>query len=387
MKINRNQMALLELLKSTLFSITPHLPKDINWDEVFLEAKNQAVLALAAPSVPKEELHKWKKCVYQSTAYYMQMLHCQKQLINLFDTAGIPFVILKGTAAAFYYPSPIQRTMGDIDFLVPQDQFEIARKLMEKSGYIVQYDDIEDKRHIGFTKHGVIFEMHRCFSSFGLDIEPAIIEGFRHRQNVMVLDCKFPMLPTLQNGLVLLAHIRQHLLEEQYSLGLRQVIDWMMYVHVNNNVDGWNEAFMKLARQYRLDTLAATVTFVCKKWLGMSDKVDWGADEVTAEELLKKIMESGNFSVKKDKNELQDRPVQMAFQRLRQESVFSYLQNEGKIKWKAAQRFRVLKLFAWIYQLSNCVIRIAERIKRGKPLIKELSDGNDNRKFLRRLGI
>lgn len=385
--ITSNQIALLELLKATLFNTTPHLPEETDWDEVFLEAKHQAVLALAAPSVPKVEAHRWKAYVYQNTAHYMQVLHCQKQLIHLFDTAGIPLVILKGTAAAIYYPSPIQRTMGDIDFLVPQDRFDAARELMEKSGYAVRYGDIEDSRHIGFAKHGIVFEMHRYFSSFGLDIEPAIIEGFNHRQNVVVLGCEFPMLPTLENGLVLLAHIRQHLLEEQYSLGLRQVIDWMMYVHANISVDGWKDAFMKLTRQYKLDTLAATVTSVCKKWLDIPDEVDWTANEATAEELFVRIMLSGNFSAKKELDKIKDRPIQNVIFSLRQEGIFNYLQLAGLENWKAAKHYRILEPFAWIYQLFRYVVKSFDRVKKGRPFLLEVSEGKKNNEFLKKLRI
>lgn len=385
--ITSNQIVLLELLKKTLFHIEPRFFEEVDWDEVFLEAKNQAVLSLAAPSVPKEEAHKWKAYVYQNTAHYMQVLHCQKQLIHLFDTAGIPLIILKGTAAAIYYPNPIQRTMGDIDFLVPQDQFDAAHELMEQSGYTARYIDAEYIRHIGFTKHGIVLEMHKYFSSFGLDIEPTIIEGFKRRQNAAVLGYEFPILPALENGLVLLAHIRQHLLEEQYSLGLRQVIDWMMYVHSSLCVDAWKDAFMKLARQYKLDTLAATVTFVCKKWLGMPDEVDWVADEATAEELFDKIMSCGNFSAKKDRKKLQDKTVQTAVMNLKEYGVFRYLQRAGKENWKAAQHYQILKPFAWIYQVFHFTAKGIERIRNGKPLIEEVADGKKNNGFLKRLGI
>ena len=292
-------MALLELVKATLFNTTPHLPEETDWDEVLLEAKHQAVLALAAPSVPKEEAHKWKPYVYQNTAHYMQVLHCQKQLIHQFDTAGIPLVILKGTAAAIYYPSPIQRTMGDIDFLVPQDQFDVARELMEESGYAARYGSDEDSRHIGFAKHGIVFEMHRFFSSFGLDIEPAIMGGFSRRQNASVLGCEFPMLPTLENGLVLLAHIRQHILEEQYSLGLRQVIDWMMYVNRVLDDEFWYSTFQPAVNELGLTTLAITATAQCQNYLGLPAR-SWcsEADKELVNQLLETILTSGNFGIK-----------------------------------------------------------------------------------------
>lgn len=385
--ITTSQQALIELLKKTLFNATPHIPDNTNWDEVFMEAKDHAVVGLAAPSVPIEVAQKWKEYVFQNTAHDMQVLYCQNQLVRLFSANGIPLVILKGTAASIYYPDPLQRTMGDIDFLVSNGQFEIARETMEKHGYNAKYGYDEDSIHMAFTKNGILLEMHRHFNISGLSIDKAIWEGFAHRCNASVIGCEFEMLPTLENGLVLLAHIRHHLIDEQHSLGLRQIIDWMMYVHANNGRDGWKDAFMALARQYRLDTLASIVTAVCKKQLGMPDDVDLIADEATTKELFELIMANGDFSVKRDYVELKNKQVQVAYQNLKLIGTIKYMQWAGMKHWKAAQRFRVLRPFAWLYQIIHFISNSLLRIMAGKPLIRELNEGKKRKEFLKRLGI
>ena len=59
------------------------------------------------------------------------------------------------------------------------------------------------------------------------------------------------------NGLVLLDHVRYHL---QGGLGIRQIIDWMMFVHANLNDETWETGFAQLARGAGLETLAVTMT-------------------------------------------------------------------------------------------------------------------------------
>ncbi len=385
--LTSSQIALLELLKATLFNSIPYIPEDTNWDEVFLEAKHQAVLGLVIHSVPKEGSQKWKDYLYQYVMHNMQILHCQKQLIQLFDTAKIPLIILKGTAVAIYYPDPKQRMMGDIDFLVPRNRFESACELMQKNGYTAKYGNSEDSIHIGYSKNGIVFEMHRHYNFLGLSIEDAIAEGFDHRQNASVLGCEFPILPPLENGLVLLAHVRHHLLEEQYGIGLRQLIDWMMYVHANIVEPEWKYSFMELAKKYKLDTLAVILTAICKKWLGMPDEIDWIADDVTVEELFDRIMSNGNFSAKMNKKELQDKPVRVACKNMALIGVFSYLQLAGEKNWKAARRFWLLRPFAWIYQTFRYVSKGLSRVNSGKSLIQEISEGKKYNGFLRRLGL
>ena len=68
-------------------------------------------------------------------------------------------MILKGAAAAVYYPDPAGRAMGDVDFLVPRERYEDALHLMTEQGYR-QFS--EGERHAEFMKDGVEFELPVC---------------------------------------------------------------------------------------------------------------------------------------------------------------------------------------------------------------------------------
>ena len=61
-------------------------------------------------------------------------------------------------------PQPTYRQMGDIDFLVPSEHFDLARLLMLEQNY--KPLDEDDFRHIEFQKNGVLFELHRAFATF-----------------------------------------------------------------------------------------------------------------------------------------------------------------------------------------------------------------------------
>ena len=385
--INSNQTALLELLKATLFHIEPSFPADTDWDAVLREAKDHAVVALAAPSVPREEAHKWLPLVDQNTAHTLQLLHAQSELVKLFASHGIPMVVLKGAAAAAYYPNPVQRTMGDIDFIAPADRFDEANRLLESSGYTAQNDCDEDGRHIGYERFGVLLELHRHFSSFGLDIEPAIADGIQNAQNVSLLGASFPMLPSAQNGLVLLVHIRQHLIEEFYSLGLRQVVDWMMFLHAIGGTPSRIEELTALLQTYRLDRLAATLTYICNTWLGLPETMPWTVDKAAAAELFDRIMASGNFGKKLDWASRKSTRVQNTVTGVRQDGFFGYLQQGGMRHWKAAQRHRALRPFAWLYQIFRYIGIAVLKLIRGEPFARELLDETKEADFKNRIGV
>ena len=152
----QSQQVLLEALRASLFGTPFSYPEDTDWSDVIKEAKSQTVSALISSVIPVHD-----KSSDQSKAYYMRMLYEQDQLLKLFDEHNISCVILKGCAAAVYYPKPYLRTMGDVDILVPRAQFEEAMKLLESSGY--QYlhgkDDNgvpwNEVRHIEYEKNGI----------------------------------------------------------------------------------------------------------------------------------------------------------------------------------------------------------------------------------------
>ena len=371
----------------------------VNIDCLFLlnESQSQAIVSLLAPVVKQwaenhdvPNLDQWISISDQIETYFVWSFQAQRELVKLFEDNGIPMVILKGNAAAIYYPVPKRRTMGDIDFLVPGDRFGEAQSLMERSGYQRNSGSHnEESRHIGYSKNGVVFELHRSFSSFGIDIDPELENGLLHPDSGVIAGISFPMLPPLENGLVLLMHIRQHLMEETYSLGLRQIIDWMMYVnrYCGTKIDGslWDDKFLELAETYGMGTLAVTVTYICREWLGLPNAPKWcdGADRKTAEELLEMIMASGNFG---SKVERKGQSVKQGIVQYKQFG-FKRLQERGLANWKAAQKYPVLRPVAWIYQGFRVIGLGTKAFFSSKQGMKQIAEGNKKGDLLKRLGV
>ena len=171
-ELSTTQIALLEAIKASLFGTEPNYPTDTDWAEVVKEAKAQTVLGIISPVIPAKDVS-----VEIGKAKYMKLLFEQDKLIKLFDANDIPCVILKGCAAAKYYPKPHLRAMGDVDFLVPRDRFDEASLILESNNYIYRYGKGADgkrpknERHFGYSKNGVSFEMHHHFSSTGFDVD------------------------------------------------------------------------------------------------------------------------------------------------------------------------------------------------------------------------
>ena len=366
------QRELLNCIRSSLWADAVQAQPS---GEVLAEAQRQAIVPMIAPASIEAS---------QYTVHYIRILYAQDELVAFFRDSGIPMVILKGAAAAVYYSEPIQRTMGDIDLIVPQSLFESAQSLMEQSGYereTVEPDKL-DARHIAYNKDGITFELHHHFSHEGIDVEKYVIQGLEFPVTADLSGHAFPMLPTLENGLVLLAHVAQHLRNE---LGLRQMIDWMMYVHAQLTDEYWETAFHAAAAECGLETLAITSTQLCRKYLGLPDPITWcdGADDKLVDDLLENLLITGNFGHAHGAGS----SVETVTTNIKRTGLFRYLQQQGEHNWKAYQEHKALKPFCWAYQIGRYIHRGLCTGRSGAQLAADYKRSSSRYDLLTRLDL
>ena len=115
---------ILDVIQAALFQKDIELPAKIEWKEIFQEMKDQTIAGipyewLCSQNVLDLETKKqWDKLIMLQAAFWIKLIQEQENLIQLMKQNHIHIVILKGMAAAIYYPKPEVRSMGDIDFWV-----------------------------------------------------------------------------------------------------------------------------------------------------------------------------------------------------------------------------------------------------------------------------
>ena len=72
---------------------------------------------------------------------------------RLMEENGIAYVVFKGLAVARYYPEPFVRTMGDVDFYVPQRDFLRAVEVIERGLYVEMDKEDVDMTFPDFSRH------------------------------------------------------------------------------------------------------------------------------------------------------------------------------------------------------------------------------------------
>lgn len=328
---------MLNIIKLSLWNIGSAVADE----HIYREMKKHALIALPANvlstiEMPSDLRQKWKQDILQQISYYCNYVYLQNSL-----PISVPYVILKGTSAAQYYPFPEFRAMGDIDIITRRNDYDCACKQLTDKGFVetTSLADKERGRHRTFAKNKYTVEVHAFFASMN-DVNKAkyfddlVINSINNNH----------VLPDMVNGLVLIEHINQHMEE---GLGLRQIIDWMMFVDKCLPDGKWTE-FEEYARKTGLESLAIAVTRMCELYLGLSEH-EWcsSVDEGLCTELMNYILECGNFGMKISSN--QKIAVSRAIELNHPVRLLKELQARGVNNWKAA-RNPVLRPFAWVWQ-------------------------------------
>lgn len=334
----------------------------------------------------------------EADAFYIirknaQLCYEQEQLHQVLKS--IPYVVLKGLAAAIYYPDPLRRTLGDIDIIVQPEDFSRAYNTLVNAGYKTDDPETGDSRHVHFMMNGVTVELHRKYAALNSVEQEELLDSWIFDAEAVegrMEDQTFPMLPPLLNGLTLLAHINQHL---EDGLGIRHILDWVMYVHRCLPDEKWRD-FAAFSDQLGLTKLAIVTARIGQLYLHAYPDYSWCAGGVQsgevapgevdklAEELLEYCFTCGNFGFKLG----QDNAVTMVMSHGKGvDGFFRNLQKRGEENWEALSIHPELRPFAWLYQAGRYIKKgLAAGVKMD-DLKRNVDESKKRNQLMEQLGV
>lgn len=375
------QQTLLQLLAAALH---PSIPAPAVSEELWPEIKAELAAQTVLPIVQAENLLSGDKteaiiAVGTNVGSFHRLMQTETAVVSLLSPV-FP-VVLKGAAAAQYYPHPEYRQMGDIDLLVPPENYDAAFSLLEQNGFRhLPKEGYE--RHASFrAESGVEVELHRYFTdSPKRKLDQRIFREIRRAEKRLVCGYPVPVLPDETNGLVLLEHIHHHL---SGGLGLRQIVDWMKFAEaVLTDEKAW-EDYRQGANAVGLGRLLEAVALLCRNYLGFRPAFPCEGDEETAKELMEYVLDKGNFGKKQERISHKTVTIVHAFRS--PAALFSYLQTSGLFNWKAARNHKLLRPFAWIYQIGHLLCKGIGRKASPETFINEFKTGEREAKLLKKL--
>ena len=303
---SKTQTALLALISKSL-GATPDFDfcslSDADWEQISLESRAQTVDlicfdATKGLNVPSSVAFQW---LTKSAAIFsknLKILKAQEKLCQLLSQNGLPYVILKGLASSHFYPLPENRNCGDVDFLVPDEFFDKADRLLIDSGYVKK--DEHNENHEAYVLEGVEFEMHHAVAGIPEGANGDVFrEYFKDVFETSVADPTHGFIKPRDaaHGVVIFLHILHHVLSR--GIGLRQICDWACFVSATQKESFWDNELLPLFKSAGLMKFCFIVTQVATDYLG-TPAPSWlvRVDETIPENFVRTVFEGGNFGQK-----------------------------------------------------------------------------------------
>ena len=300
--------AYLELLKISIENSNHDFDfsalTDDDWEGIESECFSQATSLLCFDSIKNINIKlndniysDWFLKATKILKRNFKIMQQQELLCNLLSTNQIPYVILKGTSSAYYYPNSEYRNFGDIDFLVDSANVERTKLLLLENDYILEEDT--SSIHFEFRKNDVRIELHKTISGlpdnkfrsyFECEISTITANG--------VLVNGFCKPSDYHHAIVIYLHTLHHLLYN--GIGMRHLCDWACFVNKTYKDAFWTDKFIPLLKSTGTYKFMCGLTSASVKLLNI-DKPNWceNVSEDMVETIVSEVCSAGHFGLKK----------------------------------------------------------------------------------------
>lgn len=312
------QQQFLELLRAGLWgkpANTELFKAEVDWKTILRIAMEQTVQVIIADGIetlpseywpPKEAIFKLMMVRQKTHQMHLLLNTTLNQIVNALDAEGIPSVLLKGQGVAQNYRNPESRMCGDIDLYVGHGGYSKACEIIARLGNN-ELEGEECDHHMHLKVNGVEIEIHRMaeqllnkqqnkfFQKWTID---SIDDNF-HNTELGIWDtgnAAIKLAPATFDAFFILHHAVRHMTTE--GVGLRQVCDWMMYLHKQHQDIDENQ-LKKVLKVLNMKIVWKEFGQMAIKHLNLSPKelplCPVNLDSHKTAKLIKHIFISGNF--------------------------------------------------------------------------------------------
>ena len=213
---------------------------EIDWRGVLDESLAHAMTLVALEGtdgleceIPDNILAQWQTRAVQYIIKNEKLMGVQDEMLEILKKEGISGAVIKGSAASACYRNPDIRTLGDIDFLVREKDFEKTIEVLEKNGFVKgEYET--NPCHTELSYGGCVIEIHKYVNGlpdgemgeYIKSIYENSLENDLHIEEIGAYT--FPVTNDLCGALTLIIHTQGHALSS--GLGMRHLCDWAAFV-------------------------------------------------------------------------------------------------------------------------------------------------------------
>ena len=221
----------------------PVTPSEEDWNEISRLAQWHGLtsfffyrLGSLGLSLPEDLKRKWIMAYLYQMGQERKVRRQIKELKEILDPEGIPFILLKGTSAMLrLYPDQGLRTFCDIDILIPPEKAPTFKMKMAEAGYrpSVIFNSPEEEEVLKFEVHlpairkeegGLPIETHLGILGRPKDKENGLKEIWAEKEEGEMDGVKVYHLSREHYFIHMLLHFEKHLRTEG-NLEIKSLVD------------------------------------------------------------------------------------------------------------------------------------------------------------------
>ena len=307
--MTKEQEFLLRLCSTFFGGEVDEVPEGLDFDALLAEARQQTVAGLVFEKVwpfmkGSQAGQAWKMQYVRELQNSSIIFAAHNQVHELFTKENIPYVVLKGCASAHYYSKPENRTMGDVDVLVKDEDEKRAVELMVSQGFVAK-EKSEKSVHTELLKEDFHVEIHNAFirledQNIQKTVDEYLSDVIERAEPVTEGEeqkTTFRMPQPFHHGLIITLHTIKHHLKGS-GTGLRHLMD-LAFFYDSFSDEEFEKLFKEKFKAIGIWKFTEIMKGLCNYCLFARDNEEISQeDEEFYGAILEDIFDGGNFARK-----------------------------------------------------------------------------------------
>ena len=225
----------LRLVRNALWQTEEELPEELSANmaaNILRGGKEQGMLGLVIDGLRRNKVRMPEEQSLEMMVLLMKVKRSNEEvnegigrLKELFDERGIDYVVVKGQAVGTYYPDPMLRQAGDIDYYCDAQNFPKAQEAVREA-WGIEAGTNGSLRHIYYQHEGVSYEGHFILTNFYSKKQDRYWQQLVDEDTKIIVNIEGMEIKTLSptmHALFIFVHLYDHLLN--LGVGFRQLCD------------------------------------------------------------------------------------------------------------------------------------------------------------------
>lgn len=396
---------ILQALGAALFDTQkPKLNIDVV-SQVIAEAKSQAVFTCIYPVLRNDFKRLLSPEIYKQieneflayVANNMRVSFEHNQLNEIMQKNDIRYVVLKGCSSCAYYEKAELRTMGDVDFLVKEEDVLKTIEVLEQNGFERDRYEFTTNQSAYKRPPNSVWEIHKSVTGIpnndvGKSIDRLFSDIFETASLYEKDGFRYYVPSAFHHGLILLLHKASHMTAG--GLGLRQLCDWAVFVSKFDDCE-FCAIFENTLKDIGLWKFAQIMTLLCQKYLYAPKRlwtVDCDIEDLEIENIMNDILSGGNFG-QKDKNRyreikyITDRKEGKVGNKSLVSQFFVSLNYKVYADYSFICKYKIFLPVGWVLETFSYILLVLKGKRKTSKTMSVIKDASERKRLYSKLNL